>query len=167
MRFSGVAAGEACTIVVRGANDELLEEVERSIHDALCVLASAVNEKKITLGGGCAEMLMAKAVDDVAGRTTGKKTIAVEAFARALRQLPTYIADNGGYDSAQLVADLKAAHNQGKKTYGLDMDIGAIGCMREKGIVESLKLKRSVLLSASEAAEMILRVDNIIRSAPR
>jgi len=122
IRFSGVAAGEACTIILRGANDELLEEADRSVHDALCVLSQAVNEKKVTLGGGSAEMLMAKAVDDVAARTTGKKTIAVEAFARALRQLPTYIADNGGYDSAQLVADLKAAHNQGKKSYGLGQD---------------------------------------------
>jgi len=96
-----------------------------------------------------------------------KKALAVEAFARALRQLPTYIADNGGYDSAQLVADLKSAHHQGKSTYGLDMDRGTIACMREKGIVESYKLKKSVILSASEAAEMILRVDDIIRSAPR
>lgn len=167
IRFSGVAAGEACTIVLRGANDELLEEADRSIHDALCVLSQAVNDRKTTLGGGCAEMLMAKAVDEVAAKTSGKQALAVESFARALRQLPTYIADNGGYDSAQLVSDLKSAHNQGKSTYGLDMDKGAIACMKEKGIVESFKLKKSVVISAAEAAEMILRVDDIIRSAPR
>jgi len=167
VRFGGVSAGEACTVVLRGANDELLEEAERSIHDALCVLAQTVNDRKTTLGGGCAEMLMAKAVDEVATQTTGKKAIAVESFARALRQLPTYIADNGGYDSAQLVADLKSAHHQGKSTYGLDMDNGVIACMREKGVVESLKLKKSVVVSAAEAAEMILRVDDILRSAPR
>jgi len=167
IKFSGVAAGEACTIVLRGASGEILEEVERSIHDALCVLSQVVNDHRTTLGGGCAEMLMSKAVEEVALKTSGKKSLAIEAFSRALRQLPTYISDNGGYDSAQLVADLRSAHNQGKNTYGLDMDNGTITSMREKGIIESLKLKKSVLLSASEAAEMILRVDDIIKTAPR
>lgn len=81
--------------------------------------------------------------------------------------MPTIIADNAGYDSAQLVAELRAAHVQGKSTTGLNMDIGEIGCMKELGITESFVVKRQVLLSASEAAEMILRVDNIIRCAPR
>lgn len=82
-------------------------------------------------------------------------------------QLPTIIADNAGYDSAQLVAELRAAHVAGKKTTGLNMDIGEIGCMQKLGITESFVVKRQVLLSASEAAEMILRVDNIIQCAPR
>lgn len=82
-------------------------------------------------------------------------------------QLPTIIADNAGYDSAQLVAELRAAHVAGKHSSGLNMDEGKIGCMKELGITESYVVKRQVLMSASEAAEMILRVDNIIRCAPR
>jgi T-complex protein 1 subunit beta len=86
VRFSGVAAGEACTIVLRGATSQLLDEAERSLHDALCVLSQTVKEPRTVLGGGCSEMLMAKAVDEAAAATPGKKSIAMEAFARALRQ---------------------------------------------------------------------------------
>lgn len=82
-------------------------------------------------------------------------------------QLPTTIADNAGYDSAALTAELRAAHVQGKQTTGLNMDEGKIACMKKLGITESFVVKRQVLLSAAEAAEMILRVDNIIRAAPR
>lgn len=82
-------------------------------------------------------------------------------------QLPTTIADNAGYDSAELVAQLRAAHVQNKHTIGLNMNEGHVGCMKELGITESYIVKRQVLVSAAEAAEMILRVDNIIRAAPR
>ncbi|CAG8752729.1 14480_t:CDS:10, partial [Gigaspora rosea] len=166
IKFSGVAAGEACTIVLRGATNQLLDEAERSLHDALSVLTQTVKETRTVLGGGCSEMLMSKAVEEKAMTTAGKKAIAVESFAKALRQIPTILADNAGYDSADLVARLRAAHYEGKYTYGLDMANNTIGDMREIGITESYKLKRQVLLSASEAAEMILRVDDIIRCAP-
>ncbi|KAF9169103.1 T-complex protein 1 subunit beta [Mortierella sp. AD011] len=167
IKFSGVAAGEACTIVLRGATHQLLDESERSLHDALSVLSQTTLEPRTVLGGGCSEVLMSKAVDEVAAKTAGKQQAAIEAFSRALRQMPTILADNGGYDSADLVAKLRASHYEGNSTYGLNMDIGAVGDMRELGITESFKLKRQVLLSASEAAEMILRVDDIIRCAPR
>uniref|UniRef100_A0A667X0T0 T-complex protein 1 subunit beta n=1 Tax=Myripristis murdjan TaxID=586833 RepID=A0A667X0T0_9TELE len=117
IHFSGVAMGEACTVVLRGATQQILDEAERSLHDALC--------------------------------------------------LPTIIADNAGYDSADLVAQLRAAHQDNKSSFGLDMSRGAVGDMASLGVTESFQVKRQVLLSASEAAEMILRVDNIIKAAPR
>uniref|UniRef100_A0A8C8DHD8 CCT-gamma n=1 Tax=Oryzias sinensis TaxID=183150 RepID=A0A8C8DHD8_9TELE len=117
IHFSGVAMGEACTVVLRGATQQILDEAERSLHDALC--------------------------------------------------LPTIIADNAGYDSADLVAQLRAAHQENKTTFGLNMYQGTVGDMVELGITESFQVKRQMLLSASEAAEMILRVDNIIKAAPR
>lgn len=167
IKFSGVPVGEACSIVLRGATQQIISEAERSIHDALCVLTSTVKETKTTLGGGCSEMLMANAVEDAAMHTPGKEARAMEAFAYALRQLPSIIAENGGYDSAQLLSELRALHKQGKKTAGLNMSKGCTGNMAELGITESLAVKRQVLLSASEAAEMILRVDNILKAAPR
>ncbi|GES86679.1 T-complex protein 1 subunit beta [Rhizophagus clarus] len=167
IKFSGVAAGEACTIVLRGATNQLLDEAERSLHDALSVLSQTVKETRTVLGGGCSEMLMSKVVDEIAAKTAGKKAIAIESFAKALRQIPTILADNAGYDSADLVSRLRAAHNEGKSTYGLDMENNNIGDMRENGVTESFKLKQQILISASEAAEMILRVDDIIRCAPR
>lgn len=107
IRFSGVAAGEACTIVLRGSSNSLLDEAERSLHDALCVLTQTVQNPLTTLGGGCAEMLMSKAVDELAAKTPGKKAIAMESFARALRALPTILAENAGYDASELVAQLR------------------------------------------------------------
>ncbi|CAF0788806.1 unnamed protein product [Adineta ricciae] len=167
IKFSGVAEGRACTIVLRGATQQILDEAERSIHDALCVLSQTVKEPRICYGGGAAEMLMATAVSQLAEKTPGKESVAIESFARALRQLPTIIADNAGYDSAELVANLRAAHTAGKSTHGLDMEKGAVADMVELGILESYHLKRQVVSSAAEAAEMVLRIDNIIRAPPR
>ena len=140
---------------------------------------------------GCSEVLMATAVYELAGKTPGKESMAMEAFGRALLQLPITIADNAGYDSAQLISELRAAHSQGQHTMGLstrlfyffssnsivdritflndflDMEEGKMDCMRQTGVTESYVVKRQVLLSASEAAEMILRVDDIIKAAPR
>ena len=110
---------------------------------------------------------MAHAIDLAVPATTGKKQLAMEAFAKALRALPATIAENGGYDSAEIVANLRAAHAQGDKRSGINMNEGTIGNMVELGICESFKLKEHVLMAAAEAAEMILRVDDIIKSAPR
>nr|KAF6451923.1 chaperonin containing TCP1 subunit 2 [Molossus molossus] len=167
IHFSGVALGEACTIVLRGATQQILDEAERSLHDALCVLAQTVKDSRTVYGGGCSEMLMAHAVTQLASKTPGKEAVAMESYAKALRMLPTIIADNAGYDSADLVAQLRAAHSEGKTTSGLDMKEGTIGDMAILGITESFQVKRQVLLSAAEAAEVILRVDNIIKAAPR
>lgn len=112
-------------------------------------------------------MLMAEAVDTLASTTPGKEAVASNAFARALRQLPTAIADNAGYDSSLLISQLRAEHTLGKITAGLDMNAGKIGCMEELGVMESFAVKCQVVLSAAEVAEMILRVDNIIKAAPR
>lgn len=167
IRFVGCAAGEACSIILRGANQNLLDEAERSLHDALCVLSQTVGETRTVLGGGCAETLMAHAVDELAKVTAGKHALAVEAFARALRALPGIIASNAGYDAAELVSQLRAAHAEGNGVAGLDMDKGCVGDVRKLGITESFKLKRQMLASAVEGAEMIIRVDDIIKAAPR
>nr|AAL35372.1 CCT chaperonin beta subunit [Physarum polycephalum] len=167
IRFSGVPVGGACTIVLRGATSHMLDETERSLHDALCVLSQVVSESKTVFGGGCAEMIMSKAIDEVAKQTPGKKALALDSFSKALRQIPTILADNGGYDSGELVSQLRAEHYKGHITTGLNMKDGSVGDMEKLGILEALKVKQQVLISAAEAAEMILRVDNIIRAAPR
>ena len=167
LRFSGCKSGEACSIVLRGASSHAVDEAERSLHDALCILTSTVKEPRTIYGAGCTEILMAQAIDCAAEETPGKQALAMSAFARALRELPSIVADNGGYDAQELVTQLRAAHAQGRSTFGLDMYAGSIGDMKELGVMESYKSKLQVLLSASEAAEMILRVDDIITSAPR
>merc|ERR1711907_659906 len=167
IRFSGVDCGEACTLVLRGATEQVLAEAERSIHDALCVLMTTVKNNRTVLGGGACEVLMAQAVEAEAAATEGKISLAMEGYARALREIPKAIADNGGYDSSLLVSQLRAEHAKGSHPLGLDMNAGAIGDMKELGVLESYQSKLQSLLSASEAAEMIVRVDEIVKCAPR
>ncbi len=99
----------------------MVDEAERSLHDALSVLSQTVKETRTVLGGGCSEMLMSCAVEDAARSIKGKRAIATEAFGRALRQIPVILADNAGYDSSDLVTKLRAAHYDGEADAGLGM----------------------------------------------
>merc|ERR1711988_1590147 len=167
IRFSGCPNSEASSIVIRGANSHVVEEAHRSLHDALCVLSQTVKATAVLPGGGATEMLMAQAVEEASKKVSGKQVLAMEAYAKALRMMPMHIADNAGYDSAKLVAALRAKHYEGEYIWGLEMDTGTIADMRALGICEAFKVKSQVLLSSSEAAEMILRVDDIVQCAPR
>eukprot|EP00286_Rhodomonas_abbreviata_P003902 CAMPEP_0181347766 /NCGR_PEP_ID=MMETSP1101-20121128/34052_1 /TAXON_ID=46948 /ORGANISM="Rhodomonas abbreviata, Strain Caron Lab Isolate" /LENGTH=492 /DNA_ID=CAMNT_0023459999 /DNA_START=61 /DNA_END=1536 /DNA_ORIENTATION=- len=136
IRFSGCKSGTACTVILRGASSHLLDEAERSLHDALCVLTETVKETRVVCGGGCMEMLMAAAIEKES--PSGKAALAMEAFARALRQLPTIIADNAGLDSSELVTQLRAQHATQQKeggscTQGLDVVAGTVGDMQALG----------------------------------
>jgi len=167
VRFIGCPNSQASSIVLRGANTHVVDEAHRSLHDALCVLSQTVKNTAVLPGGGAPEMLMAQAVEEEAKLVASKHVLAMEAYARALRMMPMHIADNAGYDSAELCAGLKAKHFEGHHSWGLEMEKGGLADMRELGIMEALKVKQQVLLSASEAAEMILRVDDIVQCAPR
>lgn len=167
IQFKGCGSGEACSVVLRGSGDHILDEAERSLHDALCVLTQTVRNSKAVYGGGFAEISMSLAVEDVGRETSGKEALAIEGYAKALRALPTIISDNAGYDSAELVQNLRSEIVKGNKSAGLNMNDGTVGDMKETGITECFRVKEQALMAASEAAEMILRVDEIIRCAPR
>ncbi|CAD8134982.1 unnamed protein product [Paramecium octaurelia] len=167
IKFSGCKKNEACTIVLRGASTHILDEVDRSIHDALCVLITTVKNKRVVWGGGNSEMQMAAACEEEAKKVQGKQAFAIEAFARALRQIPTIICDNGGYDSAELIQNFKVELQKGNQSCGLNMTDGTIGNMSELGVKECLRVKEQALMAASEAAELIMRVDDIVKCAPR
>lgn len=167
VQFSGCKQNEACTIVLRGASEHVLDEAERSLHDALAVLFQTITETRVVYGGGATEMEMSKAVMECAQKTDGKLSTAVEGYARALQQVPTILADNGGFDSAELVGQLRAAHAKGSASAGLDLTKGVVADMAELGICESYRSKMSQLCAASEGAEQVIRVDDIIRCQPR
>lgn len=167
IKFTGCAAGEACSIVLRGSGSHILDEAERSLHDAICVLVSAVKSHRVVYGGGNTEVRMSLAVEELAKGVKGKQALAIQSYAHALKQLPTIIADNAGYDSAEIVQNLRSDIYNGNSTFGLNMFKGEVGDMQELGVTECLRVKEQALLSASEAAELILRVDEIIRCAPR
>jgi len=167
IKFSGCAQGEACSIVLRGASSHILDEAERSLHDALAVLFQTVSETRVVYGGGAMECAMAQAITDKMSTVEGKESLAMEMFAKALRTMPAIMADNGGYDSAELVGVLRAAHARGQHSHGLNFNTVAVSDMAELGIMESFRSKMAGLCAAAEAAEMIIRVDDIIRNAPR
>lgn len=166
IKFSG-CGGKACSVVLRGSGKHVLDEAERSLHDALCVLTQTVINRRVVFGGGNSEIAMSLAVEELAKITKGKEALAVEAFAKALRALPTIICDNAGYDSAELVQNLRSEIASGNSSAGLDMNNGGITSMEDNGITECYRVKEQAVFSASEAAEMILRVDEIVRCAPR
>merc|ERR1711920_1052711 len=118
IKFSGCAQGEACTIVLRGASTHILDEAERSLHDALAVLFQTVTETRVVHGGGSTEMAMSSAILEKMGSVEGKESLAMEQFAKALQQIPGILADNGGFDSAELLGALRAAHSRGQHTKG-------------------------------------------------
>ena len=168
IKFSGVARGEACSIVLRGASNHLLEEAERSLHDALCVLTQTVKDSRVLYGGGVPELIMSRAVEQQAARTPGKKALAMESFAKALRSIPGTICDNAGLDSADLISRLRALHAEDHNArWGVNVQNGAIEDMRELGVYESFRVKQQTLNAATEAAEMITRVDSVLKSAPK
>lgn len=110
---------------------------------------------------------MAIAVEELANKVKGKKALAIQGFAKALKALPTIIADNGGYDSSELVQNILYEIRNGKPSAGLNMNEGTVDDMEKLGIYESHRVKEQAIISATEAAEMILRVDDIIHCAPR
>merc|ERR1712139_575930 len=112
---------------------------ERSLHDALCVLSqTAGSDARVVYGGGYPEITMAKAVEELAARTPGKRALAMEGFARALRALPTTIADNAGLDSAELISQLRAKQGSADAaTAGIDIMSGDVGDMVQCGIFEA------------------------------
>lgn len=167
IKFAGCQRGEACSIILRASGSHILDEAERSLHDAICVLVAAVKNHRTIYGGGNAEIRMALAVQDLANSTEGKQALAIEAFAKALKQLPTIIADNAGYDSAEIVQNLRSAISNGELEAGLNMHEGKVDNMKTLGVTECLRVKEQALISATEAAEMILRVDDIVKCAPR
>ncbi|KAL0238693.1 hypothetical protein PCE1_004385 [Barthelona sp. PCE] len=166
IKFEGCKAKGACTIILRGPSDHVLDEAERSIHDALCVLVQLIKDSKIVWGGGCAESYMAEHIDQLAAKTPGKRSLAIQSFANALRRIPAILADNAGYDSAELVSNLRSAQHNGEIHAGLDMVNARITNVRELGITESFRAKCQVVISAAEAAQQIIRCDSIMKSAP-
>lgn len=148
IQFKQCKRNEACTVVLRGASTHVLEESERSLHDALCVLTQTVSESKVLWGGGNSEVSMANAVMNLARQVQGKKALAIECFANALLRLPTIVADNAGLDSSELITTLRGSISTGDNEAGLDVENNKIGNMRELGVTECYKVKYTALNSA-------------------
>ncbi|OLS27813.1 MAG: Thermosome subunit alpha [Candidatus Heimdallarchaeota archaeon LC_2] len=160
---------KAVTVVLRGASKYATDEAERALHDALSVVRNVIEDGKMVYGGGAAEIHMYHAVKALADNTTGKEKLAIEKFAEALLIIPSTLAENSGLDPLDIISELTAAFSSGKKNVGLDLSahheggkIGKIANMKTAGVFEPLRVKVQAIKSASEAAELILRIDDVI-----
>ncbi|MEM2971845.1 MAG: thermosome subunit beta [Candidatus Bathyarchaeia archaeon] len=154
---------KAVTIVVRGGTEHVVDEAERSLHDGLCVVRNAIEDGKIVPGGGAPETQVAKHLRDYAVKVGGREQLAIEAFADAIESIPLILAENAGLDPIDIMVALRSKHESAQSSsFGIDVFTGKVRDMLELNIVEPLRVKQQVIKSASEAANMILKIDDLI-----
>jgi thermosome len=150
------------TILIRGATERIVDEAERSVHDALCVVRDIVEEPKILAGGGAPELEISRALKKYAETLHGKEQLAVKSFAEAVEAIPSTLAENAGLDPIDILSELRARHEKGETWAGVEVNIGKVQGMIEAGVFEPISVKKQVIKSASEAASMILKIDDVI-----
>ena len=155
---------KAVSILIRGGTEHVVDEVERAMEDAIKGVIAAIEVGKIVSGGGSAEMEVAKGLRKFADSYTGREQLAILAFADAMEIIPRTLSENAGLDPIDILVELRSAHDNGKITYGVDVMNGKVGDMKAMGVIEPLKIKTQAIKSASESAEMILRIDDIVSS---
>ncbi len=154
---------KAVSIILRGSTKHVAEEVERAVDDAIGVVAATLEDGLVVAGGGAPEIAIAKGLKEYADTISGREQLAIGAFAAALEVVPKTLAENAGLDSIDALVDLKAAHE--KSPYmGLNVFTGDVTDMKEAGVIEPKRVKKQAIQSAAEAAEMILRIDDVIAS---
>ncbi|RLJ09579.1 MAG: thermosome subunit [Candidatus Aenigmatarchaeota archaeon] len=153
---------KAVTILIRGGTEHVVDEVERAMQDAIKGIASALELGKYVAGGGAPEIKIARELRKYAEKFKGREQLAVLAFADAMEVIPRSLAENAGLDPIDKLAALRSEHDKGRVTFGLDVFSGEIQDMEKLGVVEPLKIKLQAVKSAAEAAEMILRIDDVI-----
>jgi thermosome len=154
----------AVTILIRGGTERIVDEAERSLHDALCVVGDVVEEPKILAGGGAPEMEVAKVLKKYAESLPGREQLAVMQFAEALETIPTTLAENAGLDPIDIISELRANHEKGKLWAGVDVNAGKVGDMEKAGVFEPIAVKKQIIKSCTEAASLILKIDDVIGS---
>ena len=165
--IEGAKNPKSVTILIRGANDMILDEAERSIQDALHVLRNVLREPKVLPGGGAPEIELALALREHARKVGGKHQLAIEAFADALENIPTILAESAGLDALNTIMDLRKLHAEGKKNAGVDVVNGKISeDITTINVYEPILVKKQAIKSATEAAVAILKIDDIIAASP-
>jgi len=162
--IEGCKNPKAVAILIRGGTERIVAEAERSIHDALCVARDVVQEPKIVAGGGAPELEMAKVLKEYAETLPGREQLAVMAYAEALESVPTTLSENAGLDPIDIISELRSRHEKGEIWAGIEVHEGKVKNMEKAGVFEPLVVKKQIIKSATEAATMILKIDDIIAS---
>ena len=165
--ITGCSNPKAVSIIIRGGTEHVMDEVERAIHDAIRVVGVSMEDGKVVAGAGAPEIELALRLSEYASSVGGREQLAIEAFAKAMEIIPWTISENAGIDSIDSIIKLKSAHEKkGKegKNYGLDLETGEAVDMLKMNVVEPLRVKTQAISSATEVANMILRIDDVIAS---
>jgi len=172
--IKGPKARTAASIILRGPNDFYCDEMERSVHDALCVVKRVMESKSVVVGGGCVEAALSIYLENFATSLSSREQLAIADFAKSLLVIPKTLSVNAAKDSADLVAKLRAYHNSsqtkkehaGLKNCGLDLVEGVVRDNKKAGVFEPAMSKVKSLKFATEAAITILRIDDMIKLMP-
>ncbi len=155
---------KAVTMLIRGGTEHVIDEVKRAMEDAIGDVAAALKYGSVVGGAGSVEEELAKELRKFANSLSGREQLAVQSFAEAIEVIPRTLAENAGLDPIDILAELKAEHDKGKKWAGIDVFSGKVIDAWKLGVVEPLKIKTQAIQSASEVAIMILRIDDVIAS---
>ncbi len=155
---------KAVTILIRGGTERLNAEAERSIHDALCVIRDLIQEPKIVAGGGAPELEMANDLKKYAQTFPGREQLAIRVFAEALESIAITLSENAGLDPIDILSELRSRHEKGETWAGIEVNSGKVQDMAKAGVYEPVAVKRQIIKSATEAASMILKIDDVIAS---
>ncbi|AJC72303.1 thermosome subunit [Thermococcus guaymasensis DSM 11113] len=153
---------KAVTILIRGGTEHVVDEVERALEDAVKVVKDVMEDGYVLPAGGAGEIELSIKLDEFAKQVGGKEALAIENFAEALKIIPKTLAENAGLDTVEMLVRVISEHKNKGKAIGIDVFAGEPADMLEKGIIEPLRVKKQAIKSASEAAIMILRIDDVI-----
>lgn len=156
---------KAVTILLKGGTEHVIDEIERAMKDALGDIAAALKIGKIVAGAGSTEMEVARQLRDHAAKLSGREQLAVLAFADALEIIPRTLAENAGLDPIDILTELKVEHDKGNKWAGVDANSSKIMDAWKSGVIEPLKTKTQAIKSATEVAELLLRIDDVIAAS--
>ncbi len=160
--IEGCSNPHAVTVLIRGGSQRVVDEADRSIHDALMVVKDVIEKPLIVAGGGSPEAYLAGKIKQWADSFDGREQLAIKQYAESLETIPLTIAENAGMDPIDSLIALRAKQNSGEKTTGINAREGKIGDAYALDIVEPLVVKEQIIKSATEAACMILRIDDVI-----
>ena len=160
--IEGCRNPQSVTMLIRGGTQRVVDEVDRSIHDALMVVKDVIERPAIVAGGGAPEALLAAFLKDWSNRFDGRQQLAIKKYAEALEVIPLTIAENAGMDPIDTMVTLRAKQSEGKKWTGINAKEGKVSDMLSQNIVEPVVVKEQIIKSATEAATMILRIDDVI-----
>ncbi|MDE1769855.1 MAG: TCP-1/cpn60 chaperonin family protein [Thaumarchaeota archaeon] len=163
--IEGCKNPKAITLLLRGGSQRVVDEVDRSMHDSLMVVKDVIEKPAVVAGGGAPEEFLASHLKEWANKFEGREQLAIKKYAEALEIIPLTIAENAGMDPINTMVTLRAKHSQGRKWTGIDARNTRVADMFSIDIIEPVAVKEQIIKSATEAACMILRIDDVIASS--